>query len=493
MRRLRRTLRSLLAMVGLVVVARWLVLRLRQIALELTDDTTPPIEPEQVRPGVRRIIVSDLHWGAGDRLDDFVSDDAFIAFVRSYVITPEPTELILAGDTFEFLQVRLPHLGDYEWSGAAAAERLRVILSAHAGCVAALRDFIAQPDNQLTLLIGNHDFELHYAAAKQTLRAALGVADDAPQVRFGLRYEGDGIYLEHGNQFDEWNQFVHFEGISTPFEVVRGTRIVKDVINPMEDDPLDVAPLIDNVKPTRAFLWYLLSLPRLRQAESRRFVARGLLRMFRSVALPTTYRRPVLTVREELLDDSAASVEQEAALQAMYVISPEMRQAAAARHGGVEPEVHARSERLAAMRQAVSHWLHRGNSETAALEQIEREAEQQLVQEIRGFKGIFVQAMANIAASEARRHNTLFVCGHTHLPHVVALSDRQMYVNVGTWTEVIRQMSDDPHGQQQLPFLEVRYPHAGAPPQGQLLTWQGHDAPPQPWSSAGEAGDNATT
>src|SRR5206468_1882553 len=141
--------------------ARWATIKFRRIRVRATDDSTPPIGPDQVIPGIRRVIVSDLHLGAGDRLDDFDADAELAAFIRSYVMAQEPTELILAGDTCEFLQVRLPDLSDFEWSGAAAARRLEVIVHAHPEPIAALREFVARPENQLTLLIGNHDFELH--------------------------------------------------------------------------------------------------------------------------------------------------------------------------------------------------------------------------------------------------------------------------------------------------------------------------------------------
>src|SRR5439155_7806119 len=133
----------------------------------------------------------------------------------------------------ELLQGGLPDLGDYDWPGAAADRRLQALLAARRAPIAALRALPARPDNQLALLIGNHDFELHYAVARRALYQALDLEERDPRLRFGISYEGGGIYLEHGNQYDPWNSFVHFEGISEPFEVVRGTRVVKDVINPL--------------------------------------------------------------------------------------------------------------------------------------------------------------------------------------------------------------------------------------------------------------------
>ena len=289
MRFLKAALRLPLITLVIVYCIRWAAIRLGGSCYARLSDSTPPIEPEQVDPQMRRVIISDLHLGAGDRLDDFDADAELSTFIRTYVAGTEPTELILAGDTFEFLQVRLPDLSDFEWSGEAAAQRLGAIIAAHAEPIAALRVFLDQPGNQLTVLIGNHDFELHYAKAKARLREALGLAEADRRLRFGLTYSGGGVYIDHGMQFDPWNRFANVACISEPFEVVRGTRMVKEVINPLEDDQIELAPLIDNVKPASAFFWYMLSLPRLRQPQGRRFAARGLLRLARVNALPRSY------------------------------------------------------------------------------------------------------------------------------------------------------------------------------------------------------------
>jgi UDP-2,3-diacylglucosamine pyrophosphatase LpxH len=509
-RRLRWASSWAIEILATAVVLRWLIIRLRRVLLLPTGDTTPPIRTDQVAPRIRRLILSDLHLGSGDRLDDFEADDALVTFIHSYALREEPVELILAGDTFEFLQVRLPILGDYEWSGAAAEQRLRAILAAHAAVIAALRDFVAQPGNQLTLLIGNHDFELHYEAAKTLLRSALGLQPGAEWLRFGLSYEGGGIYLEHGNQFDDWNRFVHFEGISEPFEVVRGTRVVKDVINPLEDDPLEVAPLVDNVKPTSAFFWYMLALPRLRRPDVRRYVVRGLLRLFRTVALPRAYHwRPMLEVREELLGAPGTTLQRELALQAVYALDPALREAAAVDHGGVIPEVQLRRRgigRPAALARTPSSrrpsfrfrpgfvslasgrpGFTRGREPAeAALARMEQEAGRQLRREIREFKGTLLRGMARIAAGPEHGHNTLFVCGHTHLAEVVAFNERQTYVNTGTWTTIIQDIKTKRRQEQRFPFLEVLYPDGSETPQGRLLVWQGANAEPRPWVGAQE-------
>jgi UDP-2,3-diacylglucosamine pyrophosphatase LpxH len=447
MRLLKAALRLTLIALPTVYCTRWAAIRLRRIMLRSTDDATPPIGPEQVEPRMRRVIVSDLHLGAGDRLDDFDADADLAAFIRSYVAGGAPTELIMAGDTFEFLQVRLPDLSDFEWSGAAAARRLDAILAGHPEPIAALRAFLDRPGNQLTLLIGNHDFELHYASAKQRLREALGLAEGDERLRFGLTYTGGGVYVDHGMQFDPWNRFAHVEGISEPFEVVRGTRMVKEVINPLEDDPLELAPLIDNVKPGSAFFWYMLSLPRLRQPQGRRFAARGLLRLARVNALPRSYG---------IWTPSAA--------------------------GPAEGEARGRrrNQRIVAFARVLARHLQREPPDTA-LAEIQHEAKRQLRREMREFEDAIVNAMARIAKSPAHNDTYLFVCGHTHSAQVVALNPRQTYVNTGTWTTIVLDIATRRHEEQRFPFLEIQYLPDSAIPQGRLLVWQAGKAEPQPW------------
>ena len=496
MRKLRSTFNWIIRVSIAAYVTRWVIIQLRRVLLLPTRHSTDPITPFDVKPGMRRVVVSDLHLGGGDRLDDFESDDELAAFFRYFNSVGEPIELILAGDIFEFLQVRAPDIGDYEWSEEAAKRRLLIMLSAHPEPIAALREFMQCRDNGLTILIGNHDFELHYASVKSAFRQACGLADIDPRIRFGTTYEGGGIYVEHGNQFDPWNRFVHFDGISEPFEVVRGTRLVKDVINVLEDDSLEFAPLVDNVKPSSVLYWYVLSLSRLRRPEVRRFVIRALLLMFRSVALPLTYRkRPVLEVREELLGAPGETLQREVALQSVYEADEELRQAAATNYGGIEPEVQLR-ERVKVPKtliQTISRRFGRNNEPAdQVLHRIEREAEIQMQREITEFKGEVLRSMARIATSPRYGHNRLFICGHTHGAQVVPLNDRQTYINTGTWTKIVRDIATMQYDSRRFPFLDIQYPGGPTEPEGRLMLWQGSDMPPTLWSEAEEV-DSATS
>lgn len=454
-----RGLGFIIGLAAVLLTLRWIFLRLRRIVLRPTDYATPPIGPEMVAPRLRRIVLSDIHLGGGDRLDDFDDDASLIEFLDNYVLGGEPTELILAGDTVEFLQVRLPGLDDNEYSDAAAARRIDAIIAAHHGVFAALARVVGAPGNQLTLLIGNHDFELHYPSAKLHLRRALGLLPNDPRLRFGVSYHGGGIYLVHGNQFDGWNRFLYFDGISEPFEVVRGTQLVKEVINDLEDDPLPIAPLLDNVKPTSAFFWYMVALPRLRNAASRRFLARGMAGFLQVVAWPEPHHMPITA-------SGPGGVLSSPALGGLWRWVASIRRQRVARQREVARQV---SQVAGAVQPS-----------DEVIDQVQSEANRQIQREVRRFNDRFAREMLRVARKPEYRAATLFVCGHTHLARVVPLGMGQHYINTGTWTEIIYDIATMRRQEQRFPFLEIVYPN-GDTPQGRLLVWVHVDEPPQPW------------
>ncbi len=460
-RRFSRIFGTILSLIGLAFAARWIFLWLRRVALEPTAYATPPIDPATINPRMRRIIVSDLHLGGGDRLDDFTLDDELITFLDTYVNNGEPTELILAGDTLEMLQVRIPHVPDDEWSDRAAGLRVDGVVQAHAAIFAALERFVCSPDNQITVLIGNHDFELHYPTAKARFRAALGFQAHDPRLRFGLNYHGGGIYLVHGNQYDSWNRFVHFAGVTEPFEVVRGTQLVKEVINELEDVDLAIAPLIDNVKPTSAFLWYLLALPRLRDRATRAFTIRGITGFFQVVAWPTPHHMPITGA-------GPGGIFSAPPFNLIWLLLARFR-----------------SERVARQRE-VSRQVSEvaGNVEPPdpVIDQVRSEARRQVEREVRAFNDRYAREMLSLARRPEHQDDVLFVCGHTHMARVVPLGKAQTYINTGSWTEIIFDVATMHHQEQRCPFLEIRYPE-GDRPVGQLLVWMGGEETPQRWEN----------
>lgn len=439
------------AIMTMVLSVRFVLTRLRPVVLRPTSDATHELNGDATALGIRRVVVSDLHLGAGDRMDDFHADVDFAEFVRSFVMGP-PTELILSGDTFEFLQVVLNDVNDFEWSSHAAVRRLETIMAAHPLVLDALAEFVHGHGNYLTIMVGNHDFELHYESAKALIRQRLNVRDDNERLRFCIRYFGDGLYIEHGNQFEPWNSFVRFEGISQPFELVRGTLAVKSVINPLERSPLPVAPLIDNVKPSSAFLWHLLSVSNLRDLQVVSFVLRGVMMSIRSMLLPLAYRR------SEDVRQSATTVRHLENQRRLRRVIDSLRRIV--------------SRRRTQDDDAVPAYL---------MAHIERESRKQLLREVREFNVAVLREMVKVAHSAPYQHTTLFVCGHTHMAQYVMMNERQTYVNIGTWTDVVTDLKTGRRQQQRCPFLCVQYDAMGTISH-EFLVWRGRDIPPTAWT-----------
>jgi hypothetical protein len=231
------------------------------------------------------------------------------------------------------------------------------------------------------------------------------------------------------------------------------------VINDLEDDTLQVAPLIDNVKPTSAFFWYLLALPRLRNKASRQFFLRGVTGFLQIVAWPTPHQMPITGRGPGGL------------LSAPIFL-------------GLWAWVASRRRQRVARQRTIARQL----SEVAGdlptpdqvIDQVQGEAARQIRREMRNFNDAYARAMLKIARKPEHRDDHIFVCGHTHQALAVTLGARQTYYNTGTWTEIIYDVAAMIRQEQRFPFLEITYPEGDAPV-GSLLVWLGADEPPQPW------------
>jgi UDP-2,3-diacylglucosamine pyrophosphatase LpxH len=235
-----------------------------------------------------KIIVSDLHLGAGrvaegNLLEDFDSDDAFYEFMQSLIAESDRAqcemELILAGDTFEFLQVPAledaasfdpsAHYASEEYapsSEAASVAKMALMVAGHSRFFAGLRAFIlaAPPFRRVTFIKGNHDINLHWAGVQQALRVALGGSGPrAACVSFEeRRITREGLYVEHGSQYGERaNRFPDFEephDMAHPeqLHLPPGSAFVLSFFNTLEREHY----WMDGVKPITALIWYTFAL-----------------------------------------------------------------------------------------------------------------------------------------------------------------------------------------------------------------------------------------
>jgi UDP-2,3-diacylglucosamine pyrophosphatase LpxH len=235
-------------------------------------------------PGRFKIVVSDLHLGAGyqnqgNRLEDFDQDEHFAALLKEIAAESDrdgaEVELIINGDAFEMLQV--PHLDDFEpkviyapqqyhsSSEADSARKMSLIIDGHPVFFHALRHFAqtGPPARYLTFIKGNHDVNLHWQAVQQRIREAVGaVGDRASLLIFEeRRVSREGIYVEHGNQYAA--EVDRIEDMDEPHDhdkpgqlaIPSGSWFVMDVFNQVERERY----WIDGIKPITALVWYALA------------------------------------------------------------------------------------------------------------------------------------------------------------------------------------------------------------------------------------------
>ncbi len=161
-----------------------------------------------------RFIISDLHLGAGDYLDDFQQDAAFRSFVET-IARRRSSELIINGDFIDFVGVTLEKTVSkpFQRLGCTEAEslhKLERVLEAHRDCFLSLRRFM-EDGHRLVLVPGNHDVDLFWPQVRDRLLEEFGTPDSE---HFHFEYTGiyrdGGLYVEHGNQYFADSAFENF-------------------------------------------------------------------------------------------------------------------------------------------------------------------------------------------------------------------------------------------------------------------------------------------
>ncbi|MBI1968957.1 hypothetical protein HYS49_03525 [Candidatus Woesearchaeota archaeon] len=165
------------------------------------------------------IILGDIEMGAGTLTDDFISDAALSQLIRSLAEKPVALDLVLNGDTFDFLKCPIFVDGKVTYprhvTPDISLEKLHLIKKAHAAVFEALQFFVRRPQKKLHFIIGNHDHDLVYPEVQQELKALLGPQEN---VHFQWQYKNHHVYIEHGQQYDLPNMlnlqrlFVRYHG-----------------------------------------------------------------------------------------------------------------------------------------------------------------------------------------------------------------------------------------------------------------------------------------
>lgn len=229
--------------------------------------------------GKFKIVISDLHLGRGrvladgsiNVMEDFLAERQLVEFLEFYSSGPyfeADVELILLGDILNSIQV--DYRGYYSpiLTEAISLEKVKSIIKGHAKAFEALKAFAASPNKRICYVIGNHDVDLMWDSAKAALAEVIG-----PIEFKNYSYEVDGIFFEHGQQYEAVNRlnpkkvFIT-KGLKEPIlNLPWGSHFVINFIVPMKLE----RPAIDKVRPIGAFIkwcafndffWFLRTLMR---------------------------------------------------------------------------------------------------------------------------------------------------------------------------------------------------------------------------------------
>ncbi|MHC3437194.1 metallophosphoesterase [Natrialbaceae archaeon A-gly3] len=138
-------------------------------------------------------VISDLHIGGDEQLEDVEFLDELLAFLEDLERTDETAELIINGDAF----------GLWEFTTVEGMEKFDVLEETYPELFEQLR---ATGENvPITLLPGNHDHEL--AAYDEYVERFAEYNVDLVQGQSITRRVGDQVvHFEHGNQQDQNNR-----------------------------------------------------------------------------------------------------------------------------------------------------------------------------------------------------------------------------------------------------------------------------------------------
>jgi UDP-2,3-diacylglucosamine pyrophosphatase LpxH len=456
-------------------------------------------------PGKFKIVVSDLHLGAGhaehgNPLEDFNSDQEFAALLRHVAAESErkgaEAELLFNGDTFEMLQV--PHVANFEpgriytpqevhsSSEKDSVLKMDIIVQGHPQFFDALGRFLraARPRRSATLIKGNHDLNLHWPAVQNRIRQATGATGHrASLLAFEeRRIVREGIYVEHGNQYAESINRLrdmeepHDPGRPGQLEVPLGSWLAMDVLNQIERDKY----WIDGVKPVAALIWYAL-------AFDFPFAARVIATVIR--ALPGLVHEGLLDTPEagfawaQQLEDADGL----GFLTARYQADEGFRSRLNRKVADLLDSMPKLRPDPAAQTQAGALVSSPFQGPAPARNRMSDPA--YMGNEVRDrVRSSLYQVASQRAAAEGVR---LITFGHTHDAGVEYLPNGAVYINTGTWTwradfggegkETWRELFTHPErftGDQQLTYLRIDYDQAGVPA-GRLMVYGPSPTPAQ--------------
>ena len=211
-------------------------------------------------------VISDLHLGGKTGFQIFNQGATLSAFIDGLTgkAPDQRVGLVLNGDSVDFLAEASTEYLDPQ----GAVQKLQKILiedPSFSGVFSALQGFVATPNRQLTIVLGNHDIELALPEVKEWLLENISNKKQDARGRVTMCYDGTGfacdvggkrVFCIHGNDVDIWN-FADQKQLrevalslncgQTPpdWDANAGTRMVIDVMNSIKRQ----YPIVDLLKP----------------------------------------------------------------------------------------------------------------------------------------------------------------------------------------------------------------------------------------------------
>ncbi len=157
-------------------------------------------------------LISDLHIGGDGGLARCEFESELVGFLAEIAAGPQPAELIIVGDAFGF----------WELTDREGVSKLETIAAMNPALFCQLRETGERVT--ITLLPGNHDYDLACVPEYRTELARYNIRLE-PVVHIVREMAGRTIWIEHGNQYDEFNRFPDFGnryGLPLGYFITRG-------------------------------------------------------------------------------------------------------------------------------------------------------------------------------------------------------------------------------------------------------------------------------
>ncbi|MGD8670207.1 MAG: metallophosphoesterase, partial [Desulfobacterales bacterium] len=211
-------------------------------------------------------VVSDLHFGGRPGFQIFRQGDTLANFIKNMAAQPSDRKIgvVFNGDIVDFLAEEPASYLDPQ-GAIAKLERIFYEDPAFTGVWSALQEYVAQPNRQLILILGNHDVELALPHVTEWILENLSEGDAAARGSITTCFDGAGfscmvgnksVFTIHGNDVDIWNMVDHkqlldlslainINELPPDWDPNAGTRMVIDVMNTVKRK----YPIVDLLKP----------------------------------------------------------------------------------------------------------------------------------------------------------------------------------------------------------------------------------------------------